>query len=79
MISSNSSLTEDMYWINVKDAIFGAVIEHTNFMPIEDYGEHLMYLAAYSLPNDKLYNLPDHQIKKLFLKDLIPILVKIQQ
>ncbi len=70
LISSNSSLTEDMYWINVKDAIFGAVIEHTNFMPIEDYGEHLMYLAAYSLPNDKLYNLPDHQIKKLFLKDL---------
>lgn len=36
------------YWLNVKaDVQFGAVIEHTNFMDIQDYGEHLVYVTAY--------------------------------
>lgn len=36
------------YWLNIKANVpFGAVIEHTNFMPFEDYGEHLVYIASY--------------------------------
>jgi protoporphyrinogen oxidase len=36
------------YWLNIKaDVPFGAVIEHTNFMPFEDYGEHLVYITSY--------------------------------
>jgi protoporphyrinogen oxidase len=36
------------YWLNIKaDVPFGAVIEHTNFMPVEDYGEHLVYITSY--------------------------------
>lgn len=36
------------YWLNIKaDVPFGAVIEHTNFMPLEDYGEHLVYITSY--------------------------------
>jgi len=36
------------YWLNIKtDVPFGAVIEHTNFMPFEDYGEHLVYVTSY--------------------------------
>jgi len=43
------------YWINMKDdAPYGAVICHTNFVPYERYGEHIVYLASYfsgSLPD----------------------------
>ncbi|MDI6718004.1 MAG: NAD(P)/FAD-dependent oxidoreductase [Methanomicrobiales archaeon] len=39
---------EGIYWVNMKDpAPYGAVIAHTNFAPIERYGEHIVYLASY--------------------------------
>jgi protoporphyrinogen oxidase len=41
-------MVDGNYWLNIKaDVPFGAVIEHTNFMPLEDYGEHLVYITAY--------------------------------
>ncbi len=41
-------MVDGNYWLNIKaDVSFGAVIEHTNFMPLEDYGEHLVYITAY--------------------------------
>ena len=41
-------MVDGNYWLNIKaDVSFGAVIEHTNFMPLEDYGEHLLYITAY--------------------------------
>jgi len=39
---------EDIYWLNIKEDVpFGAVIEHTNFIPETDYGEGLMYVTTY--------------------------------
>ena len=39
---------EGIYWVNIKDdAPYGAVIGHTNFVPLEWYGEHIVYLASY--------------------------------
>ena len=41
-------MTDGNYWLNIKaDVPFGAVIEHTNFMPVEDYGERLVYITSY--------------------------------
>ena len=41
-------LMDDIYWLNIKgDVPFGAVIEHTNFLPLSDYKEHLVYATAY--------------------------------
>ncbi len=39
----------DTYWLNIAhDAPFGALIEHTNFVPKERYGgDHLLYVASY--------------------------------
>ncbi len=39
----------DTYWLNVADdAPFGALIEHTNFIPTDRYGgDHLLYVASY--------------------------------
>ena len=41
-------VTEGIYWLNLKDAApYGAVVAHTNFIPSERYGEHIVYLASY--------------------------------
>ncbi|WP_280535586.1 NAD(P)/FAD-dependent oxidoreductase [Halopenitus sp. POP-27] len=39
----------DTYWLNIgEEAPFGALIEHTNFIPPDRYGgEHLLYVASY--------------------------------
>jgi protoporphyrinogen oxidase len=47
----------DLYWINIADADIPilALIEHTNFAPIDWYqGKHLMYVGNY-LPQDHRY------------------------
>jgi protoporphyrinogen oxidase len=37
-----------VYWLNMKDeAPYGAVVSHTNFIPVNQYGEHIVYLASY--------------------------------
>lgn len=39
---------DGIYWLNMKDpAPYGAVVSHTNFVPKERYGEHIVYLASY--------------------------------
>ena len=41
-------VSKGIYWINMKDeAPYGAVVAHTNFIPWERYGEHIVYLASY--------------------------------
>ncbi|MBT8507010.1 amine oxidase [Methanomicrobiaceae archaeon CYW5] len=41
-------VTKGIYWVNMKDeAPYGAVIGHTNFIPEERYGSHIVYLASY--------------------------------
>jgi protoporphyrinogen oxidase len=41
-------VTDGIYWLNMKDpAPYGAVVSHTNFIPVERYGEHIVYLASY--------------------------------
>lgn len=55
-IGLDRDVTGGIYWLNMKDpAPYGAVVSHTNFVPVERYGEHLVYLASYfnrALPPD---------------------------
>ncbi|MBE8539498.1 NAD(P)/FAD-dependent oxidoreductase [Geoglobus acetivorans] len=69
LISMDSPFTDDLYWINYDAEPFGATIEHTNFMPLEDYGEHLMYVASYTTP-DRVHSLTDSEIFRLYLSAL---------
>ncbi|WP_101294617.1 NAD(P)/FAD-dependent oxidoreductase [Halegenticoccus soli] len=48
VVTMDEPLT-DTYWLNIAhDAPFGALIEHTNFVPPERYGgDHLLYVASY--------------------------------
>jgi protoporphyrinogen oxidase len=41
-------VADGIYWLNINDpAPFGAVVSHTNFAPLDWYGEHIVYLASY--------------------------------
>ena len=60
----------DTYWLNIADdAPFGALIEHTNFVPPERYGgEHLLYVASYVQDlEDDLWQRDDAGIESLWL------------
>jgi protoporphyrinogen oxidase len=47
-LAMKRQVTNGIYWLNMKDpAPYGAVVTHTNFIPFENYGEHLVYLASY--------------------------------
>ncbi|PSP97573.1 protoporphyrinogen oxidase [Halobacteriales archaeon QS_5_70_17] len=77
LATMDDSLT-DTYWLNVADdAPFGALIEHTNFVPPERYGgDHLLYVASYvqSL-EEELWRLSDAEVEERWLagvEDLFP-------
>jgi len=60
----------DTYWLNIADeAPFGALIEHTNFVPPERYGgEHLLYCASYVQSTDEtLWTMTDDEVRDLWL------------
>jgi protoporphyrinogen oxidase len=47
-LATGRDVTGGIYWLNMKDpAPYGAVVAHTNFIPPERYGEHIVYLASY--------------------------------
>jgi protoporphyrinogen oxidase len=47
-LALDRQVTNGIYWLNMKDAApYGAVVSHTNFIPVDRYGEHLVYLASY--------------------------------
>ncbi|MHB9285430.1 NAD(P)/FAD-dependent oxidoreductase [Halobacteriales archaeon Cl-PHB] len=68
----------DTYWLNVADeAPFGALIEHTNFVPADRYGgEHLLYAVSYIQdPEEELWQMDDGAVEETWLEgiaDLFP-------
>lgn len=57
----NKSLS-NTYWLNVNDPSFPfvGVIEHTNFVPISEFGNsHVVYLSRYLSPTHKEWTLND--------------------
>jgi protoporphyrinogen oxidase len=65
-------IMDDTYWLNIKEDVpFGAVIEHTNFIPESDYGERLMYVTSYFQdPKSVLWKSRDDDIIELYLNGL---------
>jgi protoporphyrinogen oxidase len=68
----NEKILDDVYWLNIKDNVpFGAVIEHTNFIPASDYGEHLMYVTSYfQNPDSVLWKSSDDEVIELYQNGL---------
>ncbi|WP_135853887.1 NAD(P)/FAD-dependent oxidoreductase [Halorussus salinus] len=69
LVTMDEELT-DTYWLNVAhDAPFGALIEHTNYMPPENYGgDHLLYVASYIQDYDEdLWQMDEEEVEDLWL------------
>jgi protoporphyrinogen oxidase len=72
VVTMDEPLT-DTYWLNVAhDAPFGALVEHTNFVPPERYGgDHLLYVAAYVQdPEDPLWRADDDAVCERWLDEI---------
>lgn len=70
---SESLMKDGTYWLNIDAEVpFGALIEHTNFMPVQDYRqEHLVYIASYFQdPEDTLYTADREKVIKKFIQSL---------
>ncbi len=62
-----------IYWMNVADPgfPFGGVIEHTNFIPKEQYdGSHIVYLSRYFAMSEDLATMTDEEIKARMVSPL---------
>ncbi|PSP55117.1 protoporphyrinogen oxidase [Halobacteriales archaeon QS_1_67_19] len=69
LVTMDERLT-DTYWLNIgHDAPFGALIEHTNYIPPERYGgDHLMYIASYIQDYEEdLWQMDDAEIEDRWL------------
>ena len=66
------NVMDDIYWLNIKEDVpFGAVIEHTNFIPELYYREHLMYVTAYFQNHTNiLWDSTDDEVIELYQKGL---------
>lgn len=56
----------DFYWLNCFDSAFGGIIEHTNLADI--YPFKMAWIFKYA-PSDRLWNMKDEDIAKLFIAD----------
>jgi protoporphyrinogen oxidase len=63
----------DVYWLNINDPGFPflALVEHTNYMPPEDYGgRRIIYLGNYLPMSHPLFTKPDEEVLSEFLPAL---------
>lgn len=66
----------DIYWLSINDLDFPfmALVEHTNYMPPEDYGgRHLIYLGNYLPMDHPLFRKSEEEV----LADFLPALARI--
>ncbi len=59
----------DIYWLSIADPLpFVACVEHTNFMPPEDYGGlHLLYLSNYASPGHPVLDMGAEEVFASYL------------
>jgi protoporphyrinogen oxidase len=70
ILGLDRALLPDVYWLNIndRDLPFLALVEHTNFLPPEDYGGlHLVYLGNYLPMDHPLFAQSDADVMAGFL------------
>ena len=72
LFALNDRLMDGIYWLNIKaDIPIGAVIGHTNFAPLDDYGEYLIYVTSYFQDlNNSLWKMSEGEVINLYLSGL---------
>lgn len=62
-----------IYWLNIgdRDLPFLALVEHTNFMPAEEYeGNHVLYISNYLAPDHPYLQMSEEELWQLYLPGL---------
>jgi protoporphyrinogen oxidase len=70
ILGLDRALTDGVYWLNIndRDYPFLALVEHTNFLPVADYGGlHLVYLGNYLPMDHPLFGQSDDEVLRSFL------------
>ena len=69
ILGLDRQLIPGVYWLNIndRDLPFLALVEHTNFMPSEDYGgAHLVYLGNYLPMDHPLFSQSEAEVLQAF-------------
>lgn len=72
----------DVYWLNIADKgfPFGGIIEHTNFIPAENYnGSHIAYLSRYFAMEEDIAKMNEEEIKSMMISYLPKIYPEFQE
>jgi len=75
----NSPLSDNVYWLNINSKYlpFGGIIEHTNFVPSDEYGgKKIVYVFNYLPANDPMCHYSKDEIQALYvngLKKIFPL------
>lgn len=72
LLVSKHSLSH-IYWMNIPDRSFPfvAVVEHTNYMPPENYqGRHIIYVSNYLSPDDPRFHMEGEELLRLYTPHL---------
>ncbi|MBD3155992.1 MAG: FAD-dependent oxidoreductase [Candidatus Aenigmarchaeota archaeon] len=70
----------DFYWTNIiDDSLIGAIIEHTNLQPIENYKDKVVYLASYPNYSSDLWKMSDKEVFEEYFTDLRKIFPEIKK
>jgi protoporphyrinogen oxidase len=73
ILGLSQQLMRGTYWLNIHDRgyPFLTVVEHTNYMPANDYGGlHVVYMGNYLPMTDPLFTRPDDEVLRDFLQAL---------
>jgi len=73
MILEMDRKLSDTYWLNIADPTvpFTGVIEHTNFVPPEQYGgSHIIYLSKYIEVSDPVWTMDDDDLFRAYIPAL---------
>ncbi|HEU5438373.1 MAG TPA: NAD(P)/FAD-dependent oxidoreductase [Ktedonobacterales bacterium] len=73
ILALDRHVTPDSYWMNINDPgyPFMVFVEHTNYIPHEDYGGRtLVYLGNYRAMDDPLFAMSKQQVLDAFLPHL---------
>lgn len=77
LLALKRRVLDGIYWLNMdENAPFGAMIEHTNLIPADRYGCHLLYLTSYHEPDDVQMRMDASKLKESYvdaLCELFPI------
>jgi len=80
LLALDRSLTS-VWWTNImsKDLLFSALVEHTRFRSVADYGSHVHYLASYPGDGSRFFDMPGDEVFREYFASLRQIFPELSE